>query len=104
MNINQHELVHADDAGNGYHGNCKHCGLALVTDLGYTSWAGVPCIDRLITREHDVPADIQKYAKFRGLVFTIDPELGLGYCKPYKNRFFTLNELNKHIENVKKDN
>ncbi|MCK9544883.1 MAG: hypothetical protein M0R03_22950 [Novosphingobium sp.] len=39
----KHELEHAEDAGNGYHGRCKHCGIPLVTDLGYNSWAGVPC-------------------------------------------------------------
>jgi hypothetical protein len=40
-------LVHGDlitnqGTGNGYHGNCSNCGMALVTDLGYTSWVKSP--------------------------------------------------------------
>jgi hypothetical protein len=66
MTKNEHELVHAEDAGNGYHGNCKHCGLPLVTDLGYVSWAGVKCVDREILYNREIPKEIKEYAKFRG--------------------------------------
>jgi hypothetical protein len=66
MTKNEHELVHAEDAGNGYHGRCKHCGLPLVTDLGYDSWAGVKCVDREITYDGDIPKEIKAYAEFRG--------------------------------------
>jgi hypothetical protein len=37
-------LVDKGMAGNGYHGRCSNCGLALVTDLGYNSWEGTRCI------------------------------------------------------------
>ena len=41
---NQHgNLVDRNMAGNGYHGRCEHCGLALVTDLGYNSWKNTNC-------------------------------------------------------------
>lgn len=36
-------LVNTNQAGNGYHGNCSNCGLALVTDLGYMSWDNTVC-------------------------------------------------------------
>lgn len=36
-------LVNTRQAGNGYHGNCGHCGLALVTDLGYCTWDNTSC-------------------------------------------------------------
>lgn len=39
----QHSLIHAKDAGNGYHGYCEHCGLPLATDLGYCSWDNTVC-------------------------------------------------------------
>lgn len=36
-------LVDTESAGNGYHGRCEHCGLPLVTDLGYNSWKDTKC-------------------------------------------------------------
>ncbi len=36
-------LVDKEMAGNGYHGRCSNCGLALVTDLGYSSWSDTKC-------------------------------------------------------------
>ena len=38
-----HNLIHAADAGNGYHGRCEYCDMPLVTDLGYNSWANTIC-------------------------------------------------------------
>lgn len=64
--INSHDLVHADDAGNGYHGNCKHCGLPFVTDLGYCSWTDTTCVDRIVTDESDIPGDVCSYARWKG--------------------------------------
>lgn len=40
---NHGSLVDTEMAGNGYHGRCEHCGLELVTDLGYNSWSGTKC-------------------------------------------------------------
>jgi len=37
------DIVNRGMAGNGYHGNCSNCGLALVTDLGYCSWEDTTC-------------------------------------------------------------
>ena len=67
MIINSHTLIHSPEAGNGYHGNCAHCGIPLVTDLGYSSWSGVKCVDREITLYLDIPKRIRDYAKYRGL-------------------------------------
>lgn len=66
LTINSHDLVHAEDAGNGYHGNCKHCGLAFVTDLGYCSWDDTTCVDRIITDESGMPEDVRSFASWRG--------------------------------------
>ena len=66
MTINNHYLVHSYQAGNGYHGNCKYCGMALVTDLGYCSWNDTKCVDREITYEGDIPKNVLSYARFRG--------------------------------------
>ena len=38
------ELIDTRMAGNGYHGRCENCGMALVTDLGYNSWDNTQCI------------------------------------------------------------
>lgn len=37
------DIINQEQGGGGYHGNCKNCGLALVTDLGYCSWEGTTC-------------------------------------------------------------
>jgi len=39
-------IVDIEMAGNGYHGRCSNCGLALVTDLGYNSWEGTKCVKK----------------------------------------------------------
>jgi len=36
-------LTNTASGGGGYHGRCSNCGLALVTDLGYTSWDDTIC-------------------------------------------------------------
>jgi len=66
MKISEHTLVHAKDGGNGYHGRCQHCGISLETDLGWSSWDGVKCIEREITYDGDIPEEIRSYAAFRG--------------------------------------
>jgi len=42
------KLVDTAMAGNGYHGRCDICGLALVTDLGYCSWDNSECIPKKV--------------------------------------------------------
>jgi len=54
-------LVNTDMAGNGYHGNCCNCGLPLTTDLGYSSWDGVPCE----IKEHLIVDISQKFKWFK---------------------------------------
>lgn len=36
-------IVRTGNEGNGFHGYCSNCGLALVTDLGYNSWENTEC-------------------------------------------------------------
>ena len=48
-------IIESGMEGNGYHGNCSHCGLALVTDLGYCSWDDTVCEikeDKIVTVTH----------------------------------------------------
>lgn len=41
------KLIDTEWAGNGYHGRCSNCGLALETDLGFCNWENTICkIDR----------------------------------------------------------
>lgn len=94
MIINDHVLVHAEDAGNGYHGRCKYCNMALVTDLGYCSWTDTKCIDREITNYSDIPKNIREYASFRGLRY--DPKLCL-FIKPYSDETYTIDQLNDKL-------
>jgi hypothetical protein len=63
--INSHDLVYAKDGGNGYHGRCLHCGVALVTDLGYCSWDNLKCVDRQIEHTSDMSEAVRSYANFR---------------------------------------
>lgn len=98
MIINSHELNHAADAGNGYHGNCKHCGLPLVTDLGYVSWKGVECVDREITSYNDMPNEIKAYANFRGFKWNQDK---VHFVKPYSDETYTIDQLDTIIKNIK---
>lgn len=91
MKINDHELVNAPDAGNGYHGRCKHCGVALETDLGYCSWDNLKCVDREIVNWLDIPEEIKAYANFRGLNWDKVRKI---YVKPYRGDEYTLDQLN----------
>ena len=96
MIINQHseELDVSDGAGNGYHGRCLYCGLALVTDLGYCSWDGSKCIDREVTKYNNIPKILLDYAKFKGLVFINQT---FRFVKPYSNEEYTIDQLNELI-------
>lgn len=49
------KLVDTKSAGNGYHGRCCNCGLALETDLGYNSWDGTNC-----TKKEEVKVEVQE--------------------------------------------
>ena len=89
MVINEHTLIHAPDAGNGYHGNCKHCGVALVTDLGYCSWDNLKCIDREIESYPNIPKEIRNYAQWRGMKWD---NKACKFSKPY-DRYYTIYEL-----------
>jgi hypothetical protein len=97
MTKNEHELVHAEDAGNGYHGRCKHCGLPLVTDLGYVSWAGVKCIDREILYNNEIPKEIKEYAKFRGYHWDNNLHVFIKASFSEKLDHVTLDEMNEKI-------
>jgi hypothetical protein len=94
MKINKHDLIRAQDAGNGYHGYCKHCGAPLVTDLGYCSWTGVQCIDRDINTLKDIPDRIRSLASFKGLIFEEKQKV---FIKPYSVETYTVDQLNTII-------
>ena len=101
MIINEHTLVHAEDAGNGYHGCCEHCGVALVTDLGYCSWEGLKCKDRPIELYQDIPKDIRSYANWRGLRWDNKRKI---FVKAYSKEEYTISNLNEIVivlENTK---
>lgn len=82
-------------AGNGYHGRCEYCGLALVTDLGYNSWANTKCKPREIVKESDVPEKIRSLARFHGMRFAVENGVGV-YVKAY-DRAYTLEELQSRM-------
>lgn len=99
MEINEHTLVHAKDAGNGYHGICQHCGLPLVTDLGYCSWEGVKCVDREIELYQNIPKDIRSYANWRGLKWDNKRKI---FIKPYSDEEYNIDELDKIVQKLEK--
>lgn len=88
--INEHHLVHADDAGGGYHGRCKYCDLALVTDLGYNSWEGTKCIDRKLTQPN---SEIMGYARFHGYTFSDGK-----FCKQYSDEEVSYQEIKERYD------
>ena len=98
MIINSHDLVYASDAGNGFHGRCSHCGVPLVTDLGYCSWEGVKCIDREVVNYIDIPAEIIKYANFFGLHWD---RINKTFNKSYSEETFTIDDINDKIQKLK---
>lgn len=98
MIINEHTLVHAADAGNGYHGTCQHCGAPLVTDLGYCSWEGLKCIDREIELYQHIPKDIRSYANWRGLRWDNKRKI---FTKPFSNEEYTIDVLNNIVTVLK---
>lgn len=81
--INQHDLEHAKDAGNGYHGKCKHCGLVLETYLGGCSWDNTTCIDREILEIKgwlNLPNIVREFIEFKGLTYD---KVNHQFTKPY---------------------
>lgn len=94
MTINEHTLVHAKDAGNGYHGWCKHCNVSCETDLGWCSWDGVKCIDRVIDRLEDFPETIRSFVNFNGLRFNGKTQI---FVKPYGGRY-TVSQIEKKVK------
>ena len=96
MIIRSHDLVHAKDGGNGYHGRCAHCGVALVTDLGYCSWDGVECIDREVESFLDIPTEIISYSRFFGMHWDKPSKK---FKKPYSEVEYTIDEINLIIQN-----
>lgn len=98
MTISKHELIHAKDACNGYHGWCKHCNVSLETDLGYCTWDNLKCIDREITCLSDMPADIESYTSYCGYIWDKDNKV---FVKPYSNITLSLDEIQIIINNIK---
>lgn len=96
--VNSHELVHAKDGGGGYHGRCKHCQLALVTDLGFCSWDNTTCIDRVAQEVSDLPTEIQSYIRFRGLIWNSKTQT---CCKPYDNLIMTVEDILQVVNEYK---
>jgi hypothetical protein len=94
MKINEHTLIHAQDAGNGFHGSCKYCGLALVTDLGYCSWDNTVCIDRETHGWATIPNQIKNFAQFKGLVYIEQSHV---FVRPYFDESYTIDQLNTII-------
>ncbi|RTK96449.1 MAG: hypothetical protein EKK64_03985, partial [Neisseriaceae bacterium] len=97
--INEHSkyLIDTEMAGNGYHGRCKYCGLAYVTDLGYCSWSGTKCIKRAPQNINDLPNNFKSYIDFNNLRMIIINRQPI-FTKPYKNEHITLKELyNKYL-------
>jgi hypothetical protein len=94
MLINRHVLNEATASGNGHHGNCVHCELALVTDLGYCSWDGTACNNRQAELS-EYPKDVLNYAHFRGLVYD-----GSIFVKPYSGETYTPDQLYTIIQNL----
>ena len=99
FSLNKHELIHASDAGGGYHGYCKHCSKPLVTDLGFCSWDNTECINRIPDSIEDFPKEIQSYVHFNGLFFNVETQM---FHKPFSNNMFSYSDILKKIEKVKK--
>lgn len=95
---NNHDLVHAKDGGNGYHGWCRHCGVSLETDLGWSSWDNLKCIDHEITCWIDIPNEIISYANFRNLNWDKDQKK---FTRPYSEDTFTIDEIDNIIKELK---
>tara|TARA_R110000765_G_scaffold64579_5_gene125507 strand:+ start:53 stop:568 length:516 start_codon:yes stop_codon:yes gene_type:complete len=57
------DIIRNGQEGNGYHGRCSNCNLALVTDLGYNSWEGVECKAVKLTRAGKIRKTKQEYQK-----------------------------------------
>lgn len=97
MTINEHTLIHAQDAGNGYHGRCEHCNAPLVTDLGYCSWDGLKCTDREIESTSDMPDDVLSYTRYNGMSWDFDKKK---FVKSYADREYTLDEVVERIKSL----
>lgn len=90
MIVNEHELVTTGTEGNGFHGVCKHCGVSLVTDLGYCSWDNLKCVDREIELYQDIPKDVRSYANWRSLRFDNKRKI---FTKPFSEEEYTIDDL-----------
>ncbi len=100
MIINEHVLG-GQGAGNGHHGYCIHCGVPLVTDLGYYSWEGVKCVDRdRLKNLFDFPSIVKSYAEFNGLKYNADKNI---FIKPYDGGEYSPQQIVDIIKEIKPD-
>lgn len=101
IKIKKHVL---DDngAGNGHHGNCKHCGVALVTDLGYCSWDGLECIEREIPDPYIglTQPEYDFLVNWRG--FKYSKKTGR-WNKPFESRTYTTLQMKRLFREINSD-
>lgn len=95
MVINQHgSLINTSSSGGGYHGRCRYCNLALVTDLGYSSWDNTTCFDREIELDSDIPEIIKSYADFHNFRWDWKSKK---YLRLFSNDEYSLDEIQEKI-------
>lgn len=95
--VNKHNVIRTGTEGNGFHGVCKYCGAALVTDLGYCSYDGLKCVDRLPTSVRDFPENIRSYIDFKGFRFNKEKQI---FSRAYDNKRYTVNMIFKIVKNL----
>ena len=91
-------LINTGQGGNGYHGNCSICKLALVTDLGYSSWEGTKCTKREWVHK-DLPKEVLSYIRYKGLVL-IKRAGNEFLVKPYTEERYTILDIIRHFNNL----
>lgn len=104
--VNEHHLIHAKDAGNGYHGYCQHCGLILETYLGGSSWDNTKCIDREILQIKgwlNLPNIVREFIEFRGFQYD---KLEHKFYKPFSipTEEYTVEDIWRMIYEIKNTN
>lgn len=96
ITIRNHELKRTGMEGNGFHGICAHCGLDCTTDLGWSSWSGVECIERPVTKVSDMIPEVKHYIRYRGYRLGAD----LIFRRAYDNIEYTIEQMYEYVATI----
>ena len=77
---------------------CKHCGVTFESDLGWTSFDNLKCIDREAESISEWPEEVRSFIIFNGLAWN---EKKTKLVKAYSDKSYTVKQLFETVKKLK---